>query len=96
MATSTIETHEGLPPQPKMSPGKWFMEIGWRHLLGLVAVVFAMFPLVYVVSASLNPGGTLTGSNQLFSTVSLDGYREDATRRHIAAGLKALSGIKEG
>ena len=74
MATSTIETHEGLPPQPKMSPGKWFMEIGWRHLLGLVAVVFAMFPLVYVVSASLNPGGTLTGSNQLFSTVSLDNY----------------------
>lgn len=76
MATSTIETHEGLPPQPKMSPGKWFMEIGWRHLLGLVAVVFAMFPLVYVVSASLNPGGTLTGSNQLFSTVSLDNYEK--------------------
>lgn len=74
MATSTIETHEGLSPQPKMSPSKWFMEIGWRHLLGLVAVVFAMFPLVYVVSASLNPGGTLTGSNQLFSTVSLDNY----------------------
>lgn len=76
MATSTIETHEGLPPQPKMSPGKWFMEVGWRHLLGLVAVVFAMFPLVYVVSASLNPGGTLTGSNQLFSTVSLDNYEK--------------------
>lgn len=74
MATSTIETHEGLSPQPKMSPRKWFMEIGCRHLLGLVAVVFAMFPLVYVVSASLNPGGTLTGSNQLFSTVSLDNY----------------------
>lgn len=74
MATSTIETHEALPPQPKMSPGKWFMEIGWRHLLGLVAVVFAMFPLVYVVSASLNPGGTLTGSNRLFSKVSLDNY----------------------
>ncbi len=76
MATSTIETHEGLPPQPKMSPGKWFMEVGWRHLLGLVAVVFAMFPLVYVVSASLNPGGTLTGSNQLFSTVSLDNFEK--------------------
>lgn len=76
MATSTIETHEGLPPQPKMTPGKWFMEVGWRHLLGLVAVVFAMFPIVYVVSASLNPGGTLTGSNRLFSTVSLDNYEK--------------------
>ncbi len=76
MAPSTIETHEALPPQPKMSPGKWFMEIGWRHLLGLVAVVFAMFPIVYVVSASLNPGGTLTGSNRLFSTVSLDNYEK--------------------
>lgn len=76
MAPSTIETHEGLPPQPKMTPGKWFMEVGWRHLLGLVAVVFAMFPIVYVVSASLNPGGTLTGSNRLFSTVSLDNYEK--------------------
>nr|WP_230685210.1 ABC transporter permease subunit [Cellulomonas sp. JZ18] len=53
-----------------MSPRRWFSELGWRHLVGVVAVVFAMFPIVYVVSAALSEGGTLTGSNRLFGEVS--------------------------
>ncbi|WP_020013998.1 sugar ABC transporter permease [Promicromonospora sukumoe] len=53
---------------------RWFSEIGWRHLVGIIAVVYAGFPLVYVVSASLADGGTLTGSNQLFASVSGANY----------------------
>ncbi|MFC8193214.1 sugar ABC transporter permease [Cellulomonas sp. NPDC057328] len=56
--------------QPRMSARRWFSELGWRHLVGVVAVVFAMFPIVYVVSAALSEGGTLTGSNRLFGDVS--------------------------
>ncbi len=56
--------------QPRMSPRRWFSELGWRHLVGVVAVLFAMFPIVYVVSAALSEGGTLTGSNRLFGDVS--------------------------
>ena len=67
---STIE----LPPQPRMGFGKWLRTIGWRHVIGVLAVVFSAFPLVYVLSASLNPAGTLTGSNQLFSDISLENY----------------------
>ncbi len=37
-------------------------------------VVFSGFPLLYVLSASLNPHGTLTGSNQLFSRIGFDAY----------------------
>ena len=37
-------------------------------------VVFSLFPIVFVVSASLNPQGTLTGSNALFSAIGLDSY----------------------
>lgn len=54
----------------------WFKKSGWRHLLGLVALVFALFPIAYIVSASLNPTGTLTGSNSLFSVISTDNYVE--------------------
>ncbi|WP_051432626.1 sugar ABC transporter permease [Promicromonospora kroppenstedtii] len=53
---------------------RWFSEIGWRHLVGIIAVVYAGFPLVYVVSASLADGGTLTGSNELFASVSGANY----------------------
>ncbi|WP_261765361.1 sugar ABC transporter permease [Actinotalea fermentans] len=57
-----------------MSTRRWFTEIGWRHVVGVVAVVYAAFPLVYVVSASLSEGGTLTGSNALFSEISTENY----------------------
>ena len=61
-------------PQPRMSFRKWLRELGWRHLIGIAVVIFAAFPLVYVLSASLNPGGTLTGSNALFRSFSLENY----------------------
>jgi len=61
-------------PQPRMSFGKWARTLGWRHLIGIAVVIFALFPIVYVLSASLNPGGTLTGSNDLFRSISLENY----------------------
>lgn len=54
--------------------GAWFRDNGWRHVVAIVACAFAIFPLLYVLSASLNPRGTLTGSNQLFSAIGIDSY----------------------
>lgn len=54
--------------------GAWFADTGWRHAVAVAACAFALFPLLYVLSASLNPQGTLTGSNQLFSAVGIDSY----------------------
>lgn len=53
---------------------QWFLDTGWRHVVAWIAIVFAVFPLLYIVSASFNPVGTLTGSNQLFSSLSLRNY----------------------
>lgn len=53
---------------------RWAAEIGWRHVVGVVAVVYAVFPIVYVLSASLSEGGTLTGSNDLFAEISTSNY----------------------
>ncbi|SDR88417.1 sugar ABC transporter permease [Agrococcus carbonis] len=61
-------------PRTTLSRRTWLRELGWRHLVGIAVVIFAIFPLVYVLSASLNPGGTLTGSNQLFRELSLENY----------------------
>jgi arabinogalactan oligomer/maltooligosaccharide transport system permease protein len=54
--------------------GEWFRDNGWRHVVAVIACAFAIFPLLYVLSASLNPRGTLTGSNQLFSAIGFDSY----------------------
>ena len=58
----------------KRSLGAWFADTGWRHVVAIVVSAFALFPLLYVFSASLNPKGTLTGSNQLFSAIGIDSY----------------------
>ena len=52
----------------------WIVDTGWRHAVTWVAILFALFPLAYIVSASFNPTGSLTGSNQLFSSFSLANY----------------------
>nr|WP_306233969.1 sugar ABC transporter permease [Agrococcus sp. REN33] len=57
-----------------MSFRKWLRELGWRHLVGIAVGLFAIFPLLYVLSASLNPSGSLTGSNVLFRTIAFDNY----------------------
>ncbi|RQP12654.1 MAG: sugar ABC transporter permease [Microbacteriaceae bacterium] len=77
MADTTLRMASGRPaPRRRPSLVRWFAATGWRHLVGIVTVLFAIFPLVYVLSASLNPSGTLVGSNQLFRTIDLGNYVE--------------------
>ncbi len=82
MSTASPATRHQPPRRPmsahpgprRRSFGAWFADTGWRHLVAIVVSAFALFPLLYVVSASLNPKGTLTGSNQLFSAIGIDSY----------------------
>jgi len=60
--------------QPRRPFGRYFRETGWRHLIGIAMLVFAAFPLLYVLSASLNPGGTLITANGLFSNIDFESY----------------------
>ncbi|RZT82573.1 arabinogalactan oligomer/maltooligosaccharide transport system permease protein [Micromonospora violae] len=39
---------------------RWLAEVGWRHLVALLGVLFSLFPIVFVLSAALNPLGTLS------------------------------------
>ncbi|MFI8593278.1 sugar ABC transporter permease [Microbacterium sp. NPDC078428] len=61
-------------PQPRRPFPRYFRETGWRHLVGIVMLLFAAFPLAYVLSASLNPGGTLLTANALFQSVDIGSY----------------------
>lgn len=52
----------------------WFFEVGWKYLLAVVAIFYAVFPLIFVLSASLNPQGSLAGSSALFNVISGSNY----------------------
>lgn len=30
-------------PRRRMSAGRWFTELGWRHVVGVVFVIYAVF-----------------------------------------------------
>lgn len=63
--------------KPNKTPfKKWFRDVGYRHVIGIIAVVYSIFPIVYVINAALNPntGLTLTSSNSMFSEVSFANF----------------------
>jgi arabinogalactan oligomer/maltooligosaccharide transport system permease protein len=53
---------------------RWWLEVGWKYFFAAIVVFYAVFPLVYVLSAALNPRGTLSGSNNLFSAFDLSNF----------------------
>lgn len=46
----------------------------WRHLVAALAVVFSLFPIVFVLSAALNPLGTLSSSDVVPTGVSVENF----------------------
>jgi arabinogalactan oligomer/maltooligosaccharide transport system permease protein len=55
-----------LPPPPhkrRMSFSKWLRAYGWRHLVALVAVAFALVPVLWVVSAAFTQDATISSGN---------------------------------
>lgn len=53
---------------------RWWKEVGWRHIVAILMIIYCVVPLLYVLSVSLNPGGTLAGSNSLFTKISFQNY----------------------
>lgn len=75
MSTTTVpvrptpETPTDLFALKRRPFGVWFKDKGWRHLVGVVVTLFAIFPLLYVLSAALNSNGTLAGTKGLFTKI---------------------------
>lgn len=53
---------------------RWFAQVGWRHLVGVLAVVFSLFPILFVLSAALNPLGTLSSTELLPTGASFENF----------------------
>jgi arabinogalactan oligomer/maltooligosaccharide transport system permease protein len=66
---------EGAAPVPpavrrrSRGGGAW-----WRHALAVVALIWSLFPIVFIVSAALNPAGSLQTSELLPAHVSLSNF----------------------
>jgi arabinogalactan oligomer/maltooligosaccharide transport system permease protein len=57
-----------------MTGQSWFGRVGWRHLVALGAIVFALIPISFVVSAAFNPLGTLSSTSLIPTTFSTSNF----------------------
>lgn len=54
--SSTPTTRTG-PSGTKRTTRGWFLDTGWRHLVGLAVLCFSLFPALWVISASFSDTG---------------------------------------
>jgi len=50
--------------------------VGWRHLVGILALAFSLFPILFVLSSALNPLGTLASSQLIPTGATLENFRK--------------------
>ncbi len=67
VATPRVAEARGRRP---LFAGNW-----WRYLVSLVAIAFALFPIVFVISAAFDPLASLTGASAIPDDVTLDNFR---------------------
>jgi arabinogalactan oligomer/maltooligosaccharide transport system permease protein len=58
MSTTTTEPVK----VERMSFGRWVKTVGWRHLILVFAVLFALFPISYIINLGFSDGKTLTSA----------------------------------
>ena len=59
----------------KKSFGQWFKEVGWKHIVAWILMVYATFPILYIISTSLTDFGGIENS-ALFQQFHWQNYLE--------------------
>jgi arabinogalactan oligomer/maltooligosaccharide transport system permease protein len=58
-----------------MTFSKWLRVLAWRHAIALLAIAFALFPLVWMASASFDQLGKINTQSLIPQYRGLDNYR---------------------
>lgn len=58
----------------RMSPGRWALSIGWKHVVGLAVVVYSLFPILYIISVAFSDSGDVTSG--LFGTFTTKNFEQ--------------------
>ena len=53
----------------------WFKEYGWRHLVALLFVIFAIYPILFVATNSVADFANLTNSKLIPDSFTLKHYK---------------------
>lgn len=59
---------------PRQRARLWLRDLGWRHLVGVLALTFALYPVAWVLSAAFNPTGSLSAQRLIPPEPSLANF----------------------
>jgi arabinogalactan oligomer/maltooligosaccharide transport system permease protein len=71
-AGSIARTRERRGPRLRVPRG----DMWWRHVVGVIAALFALFPIAYVVSAAFNADSTLSGASLIPRKVTTANFHQ--------------------
>lgn len=60
--TTTDITQTEAPLRKRRSFRKWWRDLGFRHLILIIAGIFAIYPVVWILSSAFNTVDTLSGA----------------------------------
>ena len=81
---------------------RWLSRVGWRHGVAVLALLFSLFPIVFVVSAALNPLGTLSSTTVVPTGASFGNFADLFAKTEFArwfansvliAGVSAVASV---
>jgi arabinogalactan oligomer/maltooligosaccharide transport system permease protein len=77
-AAVTLDDNANPPEVVRLGSAKggWFRRVGWSHLIGVLALIFSLFPIVFVLSAAFNPLGTLSSAQLIPTKISFASFSE--------------------
>ncbi|MGB5951263.1 MAG: ABC transporter permease subunit [Ornithinimicrobium sp.] len=74
-AAYTEDTKNAASPRSGVAPAKSLWSgVWWRHALALLALAYALFPIVFIVSSAFNNSGTLSSSSLLPSNPGVQNF----------------------
>jgi arabinogalactan oligomer / maltooligosaccharide transport system permease protein len=71
-----------------MTGQNWFARVGWRHLVAIGACLFAIFPIMFVISAAFNPLGTLSSTSLIPTVFSTSNFENLFTKTDFPTWFK--------
>jgi arabinogalactan oligomer/maltooligosaccharide transport system permease protein len=74
MSTVVEETYDRKIGKRRMSPFRWLATLGWKHLVGLAVCVYALFPILYIISVAFSDSGDISGG--LFGSFTFKNFEQ--------------------
>ncbi len=71
-----VRTGEVASDRRRLPPRRWLRERAWRHLVAVLAVLFVVVPIAYILASSFNPVDSLTTARLIPDGITTDNYEK--------------------